>query len=127
MSAKLTFFNFSTALFHIRQKIAVQPPSFFGRSRIHERWPPLTCIRMQGELRNDQERAIDRRQGQVHLACRVAKDPQAGDAIGDEVRVLFSIAAGDTEHHNEAAADLANRSPLNCNLGVADTLNNCTH
>ncbi len=99
-----------------------------GRRRLDEaRAVPLARVAEERELRDDEDAPAHLGEGEVHLAGGVLEDPQRGDLVGEELRVLVPVLPRDAEEHGEAPADRSGRPPVHPHLGPGDPLHDRAH
>src|SRR5580700_10790293 len=125
--SEFTRFNANTGKPGAREKVLIEPQGFVGWRRGGERGTALADRGVEGELRNDEQRAADCRQSQVHLAGGIGKDAHPEDAVEDVIGVRLGIAAPDAEQDYEAGADFAEQATAAADFGAGGPLNNCAH
>lgn len=87
--------------------------------------PPLTRIRVQCKLRDDEGRAADIQQRKVHLARLVLEDAQVHNLLAQRLHLRLSISTvllTDAKQDEQSPAYLANNLPIDGHAGLADPL-----
>lgn len=87
----------------------------------------LAAVAVQRELADNQHAAADLDDVTVHLAGFVLEDAQARQLVGEPFRLLGSVAMGDAQKDQQAAADLADDFAVDFDAGLGNSLQDGTH
>jgi hypothetical protein len=111
-----------------RHELLVKLLAFFRRGRVNEAGAAaFSAIAVQGELADNEHRALGFNKRAVHLAFVVWEDSQLNNLVRKLRRVVGAVVNSDSQENQKPDADLAGDLAIDDNFGSADALNASTH
>ena len=99
-----------------------------GRSSPIKRWPLAPPrVSVESELRDDQQRAANIRQRQVHLAAVIFKDAETNYLPGQVIRLSACVVGAHPEEHEQAETDFARDLAIHRDSGTTNALHHGAH
>jgi len=87
----------------------------------------FSTIPVKGELADEEYRAPDITESEVHFPVSVFKDSQPGDFSGEPDHVFLGIISGNAKQDQESSLNLPDDHSIDGDRGFRNALNDCTH
>ena len=94
---------------------------------IETRATAFAAVAMQGELADQQDRAVNIIDAEIHLTVFIGKNTQVDDLVGHKLNVGFGVIMGNTQKNQQTSRNLTGDLTFDFNLGAFNSLNDCSH
>lgn len=98
-----------------------------GLRGLGETWAAARKVGVERELRDDEERAADIFEREIHLARRVGKDARTTDFLCEALRLFFPVCRSHAQKDEKALSDLARHCAVNGDGGLLHPRHDCPH